>query len=194
MQVVNFSRYSFSYKTIRRALQEFLFVVLVLGVISVVFFSLVVYPAKRLTKVARLNRILEQRCLYLENQLVKLEAKKRYWLGYYNYFVKRNFSGLWNELWAFLESSLPRQSWIETVEWRKYGDGRYKLVIIGKVLVKSGESAQVSKTINEISHKLSTSALGKYIDSISVDALEMDNRRGIMSYVISLYPKDVLVG
>ncbi len=194
MQVANFSQYSLSIKAIRNTLKEMVLSLSLFAVAVALIFYMVVFPSIRLVRMSRLNKILASRCKFIEGLLVKLETRQQYWMGYYNHFLRRRFSNLWNDIWTFLERSLPEDAWIDEVEWKKFSDGGYRLVVKGKALLNGKSMDKVVKCLNEMGMKLKGSVLDDYIDRVVVEEVRVDSEQKVLSYVIDFYPKSIFLG
>ncbi len=194
MRVVNFSRYSLSLRAVRNTLKEIAFSLALFGVAVALVFYMVILPAHRLVKIAQLNGILQSRCNFIEKLLVKLETRRQYWMGYYNHFLRRRFSNVWNDIWTFLEESLPENAWIDEIEWRKFSDGGYRLIVKGEALLNGENIDNFVRCLNEMSVKVKGSIVSDYIDKVVVEEVKVDSERKVLSYVVEFYPKSIFLG
>ncbi len=193
MQVANFSQYYLAVKAIKKVLKEISLALILFIIALLLFFSMVIFPARRLIRMAHLNDILNSRCEFIEDALVKIETRQKYWMAYYNHFLRQRFSNLWNNLWSFLEESLPENAWVESVEWSKTSSGTYRLLVKGKALL-NGNIDEMAKKLNELGMRLKDWGLSDYIERIEIEEVQIDPEGKVGSYVICFYPKNIPMG
>ncbi len=193
MKVANFSRYHLNTKRFASYGKDVSILLLLSLCVMAFLYATVIAPARDVARRERICRILASRESFLESLSVSLEEKWDYWMRYYSFLRKARYGKMWRHLWPFLEEHLPETFWISAVRWNKTKSGTYTLWVIGKGLMR-GDKNLLNQTLLSMKKDLTKSELGKYINTIRLEGLEVNPREGIVSYVFVFVPVDLHMG